>query len=591
MSDRTLFSRRQILSLFGGATGAAIVGVNGQTSNTANGNLTAGTDNMPAPYQVGEATYKGPQSVRSEVPQEDGTTFIVTDAGSNNDQFAIEHYNSGWARQGMNTTSLDTGEQNNSVYWATEDEYPRWSDVQSLADSVPVGATIMLEARQYPFDFLGNNENAVSIDTDNVTLAGQGYASEIFLENDTTNTDEGADILETSGKAITLRDFRINGNYQNNSAGETGTTQDGHNLTVAGDKTHVYGIWSENSTGDGIEMFGDSQLVWGSHFNDNWEHGVGLNGCTNSLVYGCEMDTEVNSAIIGCFSGSANEGNVIDNCILRNAQDTAIAIRPDNNPLRDFTVSNTKIFGANGSAAIVITDGSNSPEVDNVKLKDVEIYDPAAWGVRVGDASNVTIERCHIEGAGLEAINANIEESGLEMRNNDIIDPNQDDADNNDAIKINAGVSVDRVRITDNHIYTKASTSRRPRNGILLEGSGSIGNDSKVRDNHIESAKNINVNPLVTFNGELVRNGAGVLENAQTVTKSADGSTTDFNLDHGCGIAPDSYSVTPTSADAAGSFYVDSVDASTVNIIYSSAPASGTDNLTWKVTARVDNNN
>jgi len=111
MSDRTLFSRRQILSLFGGATGAAIVGVNGQTSNTANGNLTAGTDNMPAPYQVGEATYKGPQSVRSEVPQEDGTTFIVTDAGSNNDQFAIEHYNSGWARQGMNTTSLDTDEQ------------------------------------------------------------------------------------------------------------------------------------------------------------------------------------------------------------------------------------------------------------------------------------------------------------------------------------------------------------------------------------------------------------------------------------------------------------------------------------------------
>jgi len=107
MSDRKLFTRRQILSVFGGATGLAIVGVEGQETST-NGNLLGGTSNMAQAYKVGEGTYKGPLSVRSDVPQEDGITFIQTDAGSNNDMFAIQHYNGGWSEQGLDLPSVNT---------------------------------------------------------------------------------------------------------------------------------------------------------------------------------------------------------------------------------------------------------------------------------------------------------------------------------------------------------------------------------------------------------------------------------------------------------------------------------------------------
>jgi hypothetical protein len=65
---------------------------------------------MAQAYKVGEGTYKGPLSVRSDVPQEDGITFIQTDAGKNNDMFAIQHYNGGWSDQGLDLPAVNTDE-------------------------------------------------------------------------------------------------------------------------------------------------------------------------------------------------------------------------------------------------------------------------------------------------------------------------------------------------------------------------------------------------------------------------------------------------------------------------------------------------
>jgi len=157
MADQQLLSRRQILALFGAGTGMAIVGAQGQqTQPSADGNVLGGADNMPAPYKVGESTYKGPLSVRSEVPQEDGITFIQTDAG-NNDQFALHHYNGGWGQQGLDVTSLDAEEANITRENIRETADPRpdahverryQQHERVVNSSTPVGSRFMGRAKQ-----------------------------------------------------------------------------------------------------------------------------------------------------------------------------------------------------------------------------------------------------------------------------------------------------------------------------------------------------------------------------------------------------------------------------------------------------------
>lgn len=70
---------------------------------------------------------------------------------------------------------------------------------------------------------------------------------------------------------------------------------------------------------------------------------------------------------------------------------------------------------------------------------------------------------------------------------------------------------------------------------------------------------------------------------SDTATASGDGSTTTFTLSHNLGSTPTAVSVQPTSADAAGDFHVSSKSSTSIDVTYASAPASGTDNLTWDI--------
>lgn len=68
---------------------------------------------------------------------------------------------------------------------------------------------------------------------------------------------------------------------------------------------------------------------------------------------------------------------------------------------------------------------------------------------------------------------------------------------------------------------------------------------------------------------------------ASNATASGDGSKTTFSLAHALDEAPRSAVVTPTSADAAGSFWVSEKTAEAVEITYTSAPPAGSDNLSF----------
>lgn len=67
-------------------------------------------------------------------------------------------------------------------------------------------------------------------------------------------------------------------------------------------------------------------------------------------------------------------------------------------------------------------------------------------------------------------------------------------------------------------------------------------------------------------------------ENSGQAIFSGDGTTTQFTIAHGLVGTPSKVVVTPCSADAAGSFYV-TVDSTNIYVNYSTAPASGTNNI------------
>jgi len=70
---------------------------------------------------------------------------------------------------------------------------------------------------------------------------------------------------------------------------------------------------------------------------------------------------------------------------------------------------------------------------------------------------------------------------------------------------------------------------------------------------------------------------------ASTAVISGNGSTTTFSLPHSLDSAPSVVTVTPTSADAAGEFWVSDKSAGAVEITYSSPPADGVENLTYDI--------
>lgn len=119
---------------------------------------------------------------------------------------------------------------------------------------------------------------------------------------------------------------------------------------------------------------------------------------------------------------------------------------------------------------------------------------------------------------------------------------------------------------------------------VINVSNGFNGAKSTFRDNHFDSA----YGTIFFGSGNIAdatrRNNVGyVSEETGSETQSGDGSTTTFDIPHGLDAAPNVHDVWAESADAAGNFYVDAsaTGANIIRIVYSAAPASGTDNLTW----------
>jgi len=486
--------------------------------------------------------------------------------------------------------SLSTEEQNSTIYWATEDKYPRWYDVQNLIDDVPKGAEIRLEARQYPLDFI--DEGTVKINTEGVTLRGAGHGSHVFLENDTTNANEGADILEITADNVTIEDFRVDGNWQNNDPGEQGEIQDGHNIASQGVTGFTArNIWSVNGTGDGIELVNsDDCLIINPRLYDNWEHGIGLNGAQKSTILGGIVDGERNNGLIDTWNGATNDDTErikIIGTTLRNGQDAGLTIDGGEGAVRDIDVIAVTVENCAKECFAVIPGGEQT-QVPNVTVRDSEfINEGSGYGVRIDGPKNFSMRGTTIRDNPKHGMRILAPITNSEVVGNDILNNNQNDNNGRGiVVQVPDATSLDELEVDDNTI--KSESAPYHESGIFSTGPGTFNDTYYVRDNTIVNVQNERVENSFPQRPRIqLRNGQGVVEDDDTYTTSGDGSTTTFTIPHKLDVAPTQYSVDALTADATG-YWISNTTQNVIEVSYSAAPADGTDNLQWHYRAVSD---
>lgn len=177
--DSRHLSRRELLALFGTAATLAIIGIDGSTRLNRSGNGASAVERswMSAPFEVGAGVWMGTLAARSDVPRRDGTTFIQTDAGSDDDQFAFYQYDGGWSKRGFDLTSVRAGTAsvaniNNEVHAAQFDGSGLASKVENarnwLEDNVGGQGVVRVTPRD---DGSAHTwEKAVTFDTDDAPV-------------------------------------------------------------------------------------------------------------------------------------------------------------------------------------------------------------------------------------------------------------------------------------------------------------------------------------------------------------------------------------------------------------------------------------
>jgi len=409
MSDK-LLTRRQVMALFGSGLGAAIVADTQAASNVDDGNVYGGTNAMAQAYKVGEGTWKGPLSARSEVPQENGNDFIQTDAGSNNDKFAFYHYNDGWSKQGWDVTSLSSERLANVSEFISPDMTA--ADVQAAIDEVHDGGggTIVWERGEFRYSqntTVGGEPAAIELKS-NIEYLGRGYGTHIIQDEKDINVfatdyDESATDNDTASKVENIRiaNMRLDGNKD--AFSDFATTQTNNTLWLPLAKnTTVENVWSHDVHQHGIhpDAVIDSTIrncrIWNVD-------GEGIHAATRTLdddvVYGPQNTTMSECVLWNIAGNGISTGgdehygcSITDNHIL-DAGSNGIAVAGYSHSVKGNTVRDATDAGVFLNQRRVAWSGDEYKPSYGITVSGnaVEGEDTTTSGVRVDEVYDCTV--------------------------------------------------------------------------------------------------------------------------------------------------------------------------------------------------------
>lgn len=224
------------------------------------------------------------------------------------------------------------------VVWGPEEEITREPThaedaIQAAIDALPDGSNglegghVHINRGNYPIQDGNYEEYAIWVNKDNVRITGGGAATRVYLPDGITADGDGKRIIHVGGSSRThsssddtaydnfaLENILIDGNQQNNRP--ISNANDGHNIQIQGANWRVEGVWSVNSTGDGIEPMSRSTTtvngetipqthhgtIANCHFLNNYEQNVHIHGGAYINVENNIGNGEVNNSCVHLYS-------------------------------------------------------------------------------------------------------------------------------------------------------------------------------------------------------------------------------------------------------------------------------------------------
>jgi len=415
--------------------------------------------------------------------------------------------------QSTTTETLDTQQVSIGPGFETAHPNDGAQGIQDAIDRLPSdGGTVQLLAGEYlitdeTFDATIRVRDQKF--SKGFALVGQGNASVIKLDDNTTETDRGKRILDIGEPDpgdpvapqdnVLLKDFKIDGN-QDNQSGWDGAF-DGHNIMIEGSNVVVKNVTSINSTGDGIETrrrTADDTVnvrIEGMTIRNCWEQSIHLNGGKDLYITNCNTDGE--------GGNTKDELSMVDNGL----------------GLENVTITECDFRNGGTNGILVTSTQSGEPAID-VDIRDCVVEGNPESGIRIlagatfgnSTSQDVTVSDCRIirNGVGVEVVDAVQTEikdnfiayndnNGVIMDNqpletvfvedNTILDNNEGDTNGSGIVINHRGGVIRDVFVRDNDIISDGEASFAHERGIrLAEFSSGTVEDFAVERNTIKGA-------------------------------------------------------------------------------------------------------
>lgn len=451
-----------------------------------------------------------------------------------------------------------------------------WSDALATLDAAVAalpagGGTVHMAAGTYNGRF--------AIDKDHVTVIGAGRGPSGTVLRLPDNTDVEAQVLTITGDHVTVRNLRVDGNQANNADQTTGLS-DGiaiyanhawiDRCFITGPRAHGIITWdtATTSASNASATAGSRKgtVITFCHVENTGNPSDGRSAIdfasggdvTEWVVYGCVIDMNDAENDTDAFTvHSAGRGLILGNKFY--GLGPSVASLYIHSGAYDIKVVNNLFVSSQSNRCILVTSGEKILFDGNYFVGE----DPAS-----GHRFNIAIT---LQGTW----------DLIKVVNNFHLDETAAGT-NPSLVAVSSYSSGQRLDVMGNTLVHPSGTG----GAIIANSSGTDlePDDILIRDNRCAGTDSIMTGggtvDAFGVRGSVISDGKG------SDTQSGDGSTTAFTIAHGLSAAPSVYSVQPASADAAGDSHV-TADSSNLTITYGTAPASGTDNLTWVWAAQV----